>query len=422
MEPLENCSKREAACTPILECQICHNQNLEEVVSLGHQAPVHAHLTPKALNSQEVFYPLNLQRCGECGLLQLGHVVDPHILFPPEYPYFTGLTNMLVNNFRTLAEILITRQSLDPGDLVVDIGSNDGTLLQGFKDKGMRVLGIEPTAVAEVARQKGIPTIRGFFADELVPRILEKEGPAKLVTATNVFAHINNLQALLKNIKTLLDEKGLFVSESQYLLDMVEKSALDTIYHEHLRYYSLLPLMKLFDHFGMSVVDAERIPAAGGSIRVYAAKGKQPTSERALKIVENEKEEGLYDEELYKKWAGNLLQVRHRLQKLLLDIRLQGGRIAGIGAPGRSNTLLQFMKLDSGMIEYACEKKGSPKIGLLTPGTHIPIVDEEVLFRKQPEFGFLLSWHIGEELMKKFRQLGFRGRFIVPLPEPKVIH
>lgn len=388
---------------------------------MGHQTPVHAHLTAEELNNPEVSYPLNLQMCEECGLLQLDHIVDPNILFSPEYPYFTGMTNMLVQNFKALAEILVNKQHLNKGDLVVDIGSNDGTLLQGFKDKGIRVVGVEPTGVAEVANQRGIHTIRDFFTDKVVNRILESHGHAKIVTATNVFAHINDVHSLANNIKTLLDQNGIFVSESQYLLDMVEKSALDTVYHEHLRYYSLRPLIQLFNQIGMSVIDAERIRAAGGSIRVYAVKGKRPMSERALEILESEKEAGLYSKETYKNWAGNLLQIRYRLQKLLLDFRLQGARIAGIGAPGRSNTLLQFMQLDSRIIEYACEKKGSPKIGLFTPGTHIPIVDEEILLREQPEYGLMLSWHIGEELMKKLRQLGFKGKFVMPLPEPQVI-
>lgn len=409
------------ACNQILSCQICQNQNLEKVLSLGHQAPVHSHLTAQDLSNPETFYPLNLCRCKQCGLLQLDYVVDPTILFSPQYPYFTGLTNMLVNNFRALAETLVAKQGLKKGDLVVDIGSNDGTLLQGFKEKGMRVLGVEPTEVANVANNKGVFTIQRFFTEKVVEDILESHGPAKIVTATNVFAHINGLYPLANNIKKLLDKDGIFVSESQYLMDMVEKSALDTIYHEHLRYYSLLPLVTLFKKLGMSVMDAERIPAAGGSIRVYAVNGEFSISERALKIIDHEKQAELYNQETFKKWAKNLMQIRHKLQKLLIGIHQQGGCIAGIGAPGRSNTLLQFMKLDSGIIDYACEKKGSPKIGLFTPGTHIPIVDEELLFREQPEYGLLLSWHIGEELIKKFRQLGYKGKFIVPLPEPKIV-
>lgn len=401
-------------------CQVCSHSPLVTVFALGHQAPVHAHVTKENLHESEVRYPLNLCRCTNCGLLQLDYIVPPEVLFYKEYPYFTGMTTMLVQNFRTLRDIVMERYGVGPEHLAVDIGSNDGSLLQGFKEKGVRVLGVEPTNVALVAQEKGIPTLQEFFTEKTAADILEKYGKAKVVTATNMFAHINNPFELARGIGAFLADDGVFISESQYLGDMVEKTALDTIYHEHLRYYSLKPIQTLLSIVGLTVVDAERIEAAGGSIRVYAMKGKHAMSERAQELLRTEEKNGLHDGSAFTDLANRVLTAKQRLLGLLLEAKKQG-RIVGIGAPGRSNTLLQFMNIDTSFIDYAVEKAGSPKIGLFTPGTHIPIVDEQILYTDQPEYGLLLSWHIADELVKKLRERGYRGKFIVPLPEPRII-
>ncbi len=405
----------------VKKCQICGHEGLDIVLDLGHHPPVHAHLTAVKLNEPETTYPLRFCRCPDCGLLQLDYIVDPKIVFPPEYPYQTGLTNMLVRNFRQLAEVLTAQYKTGTDDLIIDIGSNDGTLLQGFKDKGMKVLGIEPTDVAKLANERGIETLQEYVTEDTAKRVVEKYGQAKLITAANVFAHINNLYELVAAIKTMLKDDGIFVSESQYLMDIVEKLEFDTIYHEHLRFYSLKPLAKLFELSGMSLVDAERITAAGGSIRVYAMKGQHEMSQRAKDLIASEEKAGMYDLAELKKFADRALKARRKLVMLLLQLKEQGAHIVGIGGPARSNTLLNFCKIDSTMLDYSGEKNGSPKIGLFAPGSHIPIFDEAKMFAEQPEYGFLQSWHIGEELVKKLKELGYKGKFIMPLPEPRII-
>ena len=405
---------------PIKNCQVCKSKNLEMILRYGNQAIVQAYLTPQQLNQPEMTYPLNLVYCADCGLLQLDYIVDPEIVFPKNYPYRTGLTNMLIRNFYALADKVIPQYNLNPRDLVIDIGSNDGTLLKPFKEKGMRVLGIEPTDAAKDANKNDIPTIQEFFNKDTVKKILKKYGPAKLITATNVFAHINDAPELAKNIFSLLDKNGMFISESQYFLDTFEKMELDCVYHEHIRFYTLKPVMKLLSKAGFTAVDAERISAAGGSIRIFAKKGKRPQSSRVKKLMAEENQAGLYDLKTLKTFAKRAVRTKQKLISLVLECA-KNGRVAGLGSPARSNTLLGFTHLDNDILDYLGEKSGSPKIGLLTPGTHIPVVNEKQILKEQPEYLLILSWHIGEELIKIMRKLGYRGKFIMPLPNPKII-
>lgn len=406
----------------ITKCQICSSKNLELVLELGHQPVVQDYLTAKKLHEPEITYPLNLCRCTACGLLQLDYIVDPKIVFPASYPYRTGLTNMLIRNFRELADLLTKKYQLNSADLIIDIGSNDGTLLQGFKKKGMRVLGIEPTDAAKTANKNGIPTLQKYFDKQIANQVLKKFGPAKIITATNVFAHIPNALELMHGIKNLLANDGIFVSESQYLMDIIEKLEFDTIYHEHLRFYSLKPLSRLFDLCGCSLVDAERISAAGGSIRVYAMKGRHQMSARAKKLIFKEEKAGLYNGTKLREFANDIIIAKNDLLAMLLKCKKEGKQIVGLGSPARANTLLGFTKINNHLLDYVCEKTGSPKIGLFTPGAHLIVVDEKQLYKDKPEYVLILSWHIGDELMKILRKNGYQGKFIMPLPHPQIIN
>lgn len=403
---------------PVTKCQVCGNTKLQPVLSLGHQPIPQEYLTDRLVH--EMTYPLNLQFCNKCGLTQVDYIIDPEIVFPKNYPYRTGMTNMLIRNFRQLAETMDEKYRFKPKDLIIDIGSNDGSLLAQFKEKGMRVLGIEPTDAAKVANKNKIPTIQAFFDAKTAKAIVKKYGHARFVAATNVFAHIINMPELMASIKTVLDKDGIFVSESQYLMDIIEKLEFDTVYHEHLRFYGLKPLQYLFSQYGMSIVDAERITAAGGSIRVYAMKGKHALSARAKELMKKEKEAGLYDIKKLREFAAAAVGAKHELLAVLIECKQTGARIAGIGSPCRSNTLLGFSKIDEQLINYIVERAGSPKIGMFTPGTHIPVLDEKLLFEDQPEYALMLSWHIGHELMEKLRAAGYKGKFIMPLPKVEI--
>lgn len=403
------------------KCQICKSSDLKLILSLGHHPVPQEYLTSKMLHEQEITYPLNVVFCDKCKLVQLDYIIDPKIVFPPQYPYRTGLTKMLINNFQSLSDNLLKLGYLKQKSLVVDIGSNDGTLLKPFKEKGMKVVGVEPTGAAKVANANGIPTIQDFLSKKVVASIIKKYGHADVVTATNVFAHINDTSTLVKNIKNLMTKDGVFVSESQYLLDIIEKVEFDTIYHEHLRFYSLKPIKTMLEKEGLSIVDAERISAAGGSIRVYAKKGKHLMSERALSIISEEEKAGLYDFASYQNFAKRISGAKYELVSLLLKLKKDGSRIVGITSSCRSNTLLSFMKITDDILDYTGEKNGSPKIGMYTPGTHIPVVDEEKIIREQPEYLLILSWHIGKDLIEVMRKKGYKGKFILPLPVPTIV-
>ncbi|MEK7655913.1 MAG: class I SAM-dependent methyltransferase [Patescibacteria group bacterium] len=405
---------------PVMKCQICSSAPLQTILALGHHPLPSSYLTEEQMHQGEVSYPLNFVRCDACGLLQLDHIVDPKLVFPPEYPYQTGLTNMLVRNFQSLAETVIPMFGLNEKSLVIDIGSNDGTLLKAFMERGTRVLGIEPTNVSKLANERGIETIKEYISVDVARKIVESHGKADVVTAANVFAHINNLTEVIESIKELLTDDGVFISESQYLLDILEKLEFDTIYHEHLRFYSLKPLQRLFELTGMSIVDAEHIPAAGGSIRVYAKKGQHASSTRVAELIAAEEAAGINDTSALKRFAERAIKTKRDLLALLLECKTKG-RIASVGAPVRANTLLNFAHVDASLLDYCGEKGGSPKIGMFTPGMHIPVVDEKEFFENQPEFAFVNSWHIGDELIKKLKDLGYKGRFIVPLPEPRLV-
>lgn len=403
-----------------VSCQICGGKKLESIIQYGNQPIVQSYISPSNILSPEVTYPLNLVFCSSCGLLQLDYIPDPDIVFPKNYPYRTGLTNMLIRNFQELAEKVVSSYKLKNGDLVVDIGSNDGTLLKGFKEKGMKVLGVEPTDAAKDANKDGIPTLQKFFNAETAKNIIKKNGKAKVITAANVFAHISNATLLARAIALLLDKDGVFVSESQYFLDTFEKTELDCVYHEHLRFYTLKPLILLLKNAGMTVVDAERISAAGGSIRVFAKKGKHKQSKNVATLVKEEERAGLYDKKKLQAFTRKAKDVKHELVRLVAECAKKG-KVAGLGSPARSNTLLGFTHIDKDFLLYLGEKKGSPKIGLLTPGTHVPVVDEQRIIDEQPEYLLVLSWHIGKELMKIMRKKGYKGKFIVPLPFPYII-
>ncbi|MBI2627862.1 MAG: methyltransferase domain-containing protein [Candidatus Niyogibacteria bacterium] len=412
--------KQTALIGAIKKCQICSDNKLENILSLGHQALVSSYLSKEELQKSEMTYPLNFCRCAKCGLLQLDYIVEPQTAFHKAYPYQTGMTNMLIKNFCSLAELLIKNYKLKSDDLIVDIGSNDGTLLKGFKKNGMRVLGVEPTNVAKIAIKNGIPTIQKFFNKEVAKNIVIKKGKAKIITMTNAFAHVNELFDLLQGVKHLLSNKGVFVSESQYLLNTIEKGAFDCIYHEHLRFYSLKPLAYLFSRAGFTLIDAEIIPAAGGSIRAYAMKGKRTPGKRVVELITAEKKAGLYDIKRLKKFSEQAKTAKYDLLSLLINCKKKG-RIAAIGSSARSNILMGFAKINKDILDYICEKKGSPKIGLFTPGTHIPVIEEKQLFEDQPEYALILAWHIGEELTQKLRTQGYKGKFIIPLPKPRIV-
>jgi hypothetical protein len=308
--------------------------------------------------------------------------------------------------------------------LVVDVGSNDGTLLGNFKQGGHRVRGIEPSQVGNKANAAGIPTWISFFGPQIAAKVRAEEGPAAIVTATNVFAHIENVHEIVQSILHMLDDDGIFISESHYLIALLETLQYDTIYHEHLRYYSLHSLQYLLKMHGLEVIHAKRIPTHGGSIRVFASRaGKRSPDATVAEILAEEKAAagGLGSEEQLQEFKHRAMVSKLELYGLLAAIRTRGDRIYGVGAPSRASTLINYIGLDDSVIDCVLEVKGSQKTGKYMPGTLIPVIEESRLYEDQPEYAMLLSWHIADELIPKLRQNGFRGKYIVPLPVPRIV-
>jgi hypothetical protein len=403
----------------VTHCQVCGSPDLQPVCFLGYLPPVNTMPKIGVRPVEQPAYPAEVIRCARCRLVQLGLIVDPAILFPPHYAYTSGTTKILRENFAELAQEVSRLYPLPQDALVVDVGSNDGTLLGNFHSAGFRVCGVEPTNAGEIARRKGITTLQAFFGQPAVDQVLREHGQARLVTAANVFAHIEHVHDVVAGILRLLRDDGIFISESHYLLPLVQTLQYDTIYHEHLRYYHLGSLQYLLAMHGLEVIHAKRIPTHGGSIRVYSARrGKNPIQPSVAEILAQEEQE-LTDAALAE-FRRNVVLSKLGLHELLAGIKRQGGRVYGIGAPSRASTLINYVGLDDGILDAVMEIQGSYKVDKYIPGTVIPVLDETRLFTDQPEYALLLSWHIAEELMPKLTARGYRGKYIIPLPQPRI--
>lgn len=399
-------------------CQVCDSPDLTPVLFVGYLPPVNEMPAIGTLPKEQPAYPAQLLRCRSCTLVQLGLVVDPAILFPPSYPYTSGTTKILRENFAELSREVASLVPLRADALVVDIGSNDGTLLSNFR--AHRVHGIEPTNAGRLAIERGIPTTTDFFGAESVAHVVKAEGRASLVTATNVLAHIEDIHSIMRALLDLLAPDGVFVSESHYWLALLETLQYDTIYHEHLRHYSLKSLSHLLGMHGMEVIHARRIATHGGSIRVYAArKGTHPVRPSVQEVLSVE--DTALSAATIEAFQNGVANSKLGLHALLRDVKARGGRVYGIGAPSRASTLINHVGLDDRILDCVLEIAGSYKIGKYIPGTIIPVLEESKLLTDQPDYALLLSWHIAGELMPKMKAKGFRGDFIIPLPVPRIV-
>ncbi len=401
-------------------CQLCDGIDLRKFLDLGYHPPPLVLRSAEQLNEPETRYPLSAFWCTKCSLVQLGFTVDPALLFI-DYTYTSGASKTFAKHLHDLSQLMIDRFQIGPNELVVDIGSNDGTSIEKYLAHGIRALGVEPSKIARVATQKGIPTVNAFFEEAVAHTILAENGKASLISAFNVFAHVAALDSLMKGVNLLLKDSGVFLTESHYLLDLIEKCEYDAIYHEHLRYYSLHVLMRLFEKYGFEVFDAERIPTHGGSIRVYAAKkGIRKVSDNIMKILQVENAAGLERYETYVAFADRVAENRVKLNSLLWKLKSEGKRIVGISAPARSSTVMNYCRIGNEVLDYVAET--SPlKIGRFTPGTYIPIVSESEIYNDQPDYALLLSWHLASDLVPKIRTGGYRGKIILPLPDVQIL-
>lgn len=402
----------------ITSCQISNSKDLKSLIFVGYLPPVNTMRKINSKISEEIFFPAEMLFSEKSKLAQLGCIVDKKILFPKSYPYTSGTTKILRQNFADLYNHAISVIKLDKNDLIIDIGSNDGNLLSNFKSNH-RVLGVTPEKIGEIAIKKGIPTIINYYDKKISSKILKKYGKAKIITATNVFAHIDNINSILKLIKKNLKNDGIFISESHYLLTLIKTLQYDTIYHEHMRYYSLMSLNYLFKRHGLEIIDVKEIPTHGGSIRVFASrKGIYKITSRVKRQFKKEKK--YLNKKHFNVFRKEVVKSKIELFSLIKKISEKNKKICGVGAPSRASTLINYLGLNEDIIDSVLEINGSYKIGNYVPGTKIPILNENIINKIKPDFLILFSWHIKDELKKNLRNKGFKGKFIIPLPKPKI--
>jgi hypothetical protein len=406
----------------ISKCQICNSSQLNLILDLGHQPLCDSLLTKEMLNHPETTYPLRMVWCKECSLAQLDYCVEGSIVYHPDYPYRTGITKELVEYLNGMSNLIISEYNLNQDDLVVDLGSNDGTFLMGFKKKGVRVLGVEPTNIAKLANKEGIDTIQKFFTVNVSDEIKNKHGEASVILATNMFAHMAKIGEVLSGIESLLKNDGVFIFENHYLLDVIQGGQFDTIYHEHLRTYSLKSLIKLFSYYNFTITNVERGSRYGGNIRIHATKGKNRfISENVTSLLNLEEKSGLYKLETYRKFADRVRTAKKDFMNFIIKKKEEGKTIVANSCPGRSVTLLNYYGVDTDLIPYIAEQPTSLKLGMFLPGKLIPIVNNEILINEQPDYVILLAWHYAKPIMEQLRVRGLKSNFIIPLPDLTIV-
>ena len=405
-----------------LKCIVCASATVGQFLDLGQTALANKFLAQEELTGQEPTYPLCVGFCHICGHIQLTVIVPPSAMFE-DYLYISSASDTLKDHLYDLSNICVERYRLRATDLVIDIGCNDGTLLSGFRRHGVRTLGVDPaTNLAALTRDAGIERYVGFFNSMTAKQIREKWGLASLITATNTFPHIPELQDFVEGIKLALAPGGVFVIEAHYLVDILEQGAFDTIYHEHVSYWALGPMSCLFAQHGMEIVRAERLPIHHGQIRVAVQRqGEGQVHPSVGELLNLERTLGVSEFATFQKFARQTLQLKEDLQRTLRDLQRQGHRVVGYGAPAKGSTLLSFLEITPDLMGYIVDR--SPlKQGRYTPGTHIPVVAPQRLLTDQPDYVVLLAWNFVDEILAQQNEYRSRGgKFIVPVPHVQIV-
>ncbi|MBM3813773.1 MAG: class I SAM-dependent methyltransferase [Acidimicrobiia bacterium] len=406
---------------PLCCCLVCESDQIQEFLNLGNTPLANRFLEPGRVGEPEPEFPLRAGFCERCHHVQLLDRVPPGAMFD-HYLYVSSASETLTKHLHGLASTVAKRRKLRSRDLVVDIGSNDGTLLSGFARHGVRTLGVDPAAnLAPLAQANGIETLTAFFGEQAGGRIRREYGPAAVITATNSFPHIPDLGDYLAGVERLLAPDGVLVIEAHYLMDILEQRAFDTIYHEHVSYWALGPARRLLQRHGLEVVDVERLPVHHGQLRMWIQRAGAPVKASVEKLESEEKGRRMDQLETYQRFAAGTRLIKRDLRRLLDKIRYEDKTIAAYGAPAKGMTLLSYLELGPETIDFIADR--SPlKQGRYTPGSHIPIVPPERILQEQPDFLLLLAWNFADEVMKQQREYHKKGgRFIVPVPEVRIV-
>lgn len=405
------------------QCRICGNKKLTTILSLGNQPLANGFISKENISKKEPTYPLTLCYCPHCLLVQLKEVIPGKLMFK-NYLYIPSSSKTRMEHFYELAQKTTTEVKTTQKDLIVDIGSNDGSLLECFMQFNVRILGVDPSEnLAKVAELKGIHTINKFFTNRVALQIVKEHGHAKIITATNVFAHVDNLHEFIKGIDTLLAINGIFVIEFPYLIDFLKYCEFDTIYHEHLSYFSLHPLVKLFALTNLEMYNVEHMSLDGGSLRLFVRKKgkKQKPIRNIAKYLDKEIACKLDSLEPYNKFAQAVIKRKNKFRKLLNQLRKQKKKIVGYGAPAKGNTFLNYCNITKKDLAYIVDSTPY-KQGLFLPGSHMPIYHENKVLLDPPHYIVILAWNFAEEIMKKNAALKSRGiHFILPNKDFKIV-
>lgn len=402
-------------------CRSCGRPGLVPVLSLGTMPPANALLTSEDLTLTEPRYPLDLAYCPGCSLAQITETLPPEELFG-EYAYFSSYSSTLLEHAASLVRRLIAERGLGPDSLAMEIASNDGYLLRNYASAGVPVLGIEPARnVAPAAEAVGVPTLCDFFGPAVADRLVAEGRLADVLHANNVLAHVPDLNGVLASMGRVLAPGGVAVVETPYVRDLIERLEFDTIYHEHLYYYSLTSLQRAFARNGLSVIGVERLAIHGGSLRVFADAGEAAPGEEVSKLLAEEAELGMDTLEYFNGFAQRVDELRLRLRTMLFDLKAQGLTIAAYGAAAKGAVMLNACGIGRETIDFVADRSDY-KQGRFMPGVHLPVVAPRHLLERRPDVVLLLTWNFADEILEQ--QAAYRaqgGRFIVPVPEPHFV-
>jgi SAM-dependent methyltransferase len=406
-------------------CRFCAAALRHTFVDLGMSPLCQTQIDPDQLHKGENFYPLHVYVCDQCWLVQLQEYVAPELIFSRDYPYFSSYSDSWVEHARGYVEHVIKDFGLTSGSFLVELASNDGYLLQHVQRAGIRCLGIEPTAsTAAAAVARGIPTLQEFFGLDVARRVAAESGHADLVAGNNVLAHVPDLNDFVAGISALLKPDGVGTFEFPHLLRLIEHNQFDTIYHEHFSYFSFTTVRAVFARHGLRVFDVRELSTHGGSIRVYVqptSTGRQPVEARVAELLRTEVAAGITDLALYGRFQERVHATKRQLLAFLIEAKNAGKRVAGYGAPGKGNTLLNYCGIGTDFLDFTVDRNPA-KQGTWTPGTRIPILAPEAILERRPDYVLILPWNLRDEIVQKMSAVrDWGGRFVIPIPTVEIV-